>query len=178
LILSLNTTSWSHTALTDVNNRAPLRVCNGAAQHFMGDRRRISLAEKDVAKEVCHRIAFRPAEVCVGNLSRSPLQFDEQGRYRVCHHRAAGKKNAVPAHPSSIHGQRILELRRIAAFHLEEKQAFVRIKIMQIANLRIGLVPVGLGPVLRLVRDHPYQLVRVFTNHRRHLFVESNSRDA
>src|SRR5271170_6625710 len=94
-------------ALTDVDNRSAPGVGNGTAEHFMSNRRGVPFAEKDVAEEIRHRIAFCPTEVCVGHFARSLLQFDEQGRDGVCHHGAAGKKNAVPAYLSSVHGQRI-----------------------------------------------------------------------
>src|SRR5271156_1963431 len=99
-----------------MNNGTAPGVLNGAAEHFMGNRRRVPFAEKDVAEEICDRIALGPTEVCMRDIPCSLLQFNEQGRDGICNHRAAGKENTVPALLSSVHSQRILKFRRIASF--------------------------------------------------------------
>src|SRR5271166_5063155 len=153
------------TDLANVNDGATPRVCNGAAEHFMGYRRRVSLAEKNVAEDIRNRIAFSPTEVPVGNFPGSLFQFDEQRRDGICYHGTAGKENAVPAYLSSMYSQRILKLGRIATFHFKEEQTFLRTEIVKIANLCVGFVPRCLDSILGLAGDHSDQLIRILTQH-------------
>ena len=91
---------------SDMDRRAALGVALGAAQHLVGQRGGVALAEEDVAREELQGVALGPAEVGVRALAG--YLISEEGRRFVLvafinHPNAAGGRDALDALVQSVY---------------------------------------------------------------------------
>src|SRR5687767_11040610 len=98
----------------NVDTRALERVADGLAQDLTGDRRGVTLAQREVLQHVGDRVALRPAEVRVGSLLGRLLDVQEQRRDGVGDGGALAAKHAVPAHLHAAHVEVLAEVRSVA----------------------------------------------------------------